>query len=749
MRHAAPTLALLLAACGGASEEDAMTTTPPEEAAAAAPGEDAPAAPTPPAARKRPVTITQHGAERTDEYAWLRDERWQEVLRDPSVLDPDIRQHLEAEVAYYEAQVAHLEDLRKTLFEEMRGRIEEDESSVPMPDGPYLYAVRYREGGQYPVYYRTGLDGRDEEVLFDGDAEGEGADFFDVGGVDASNDHRLLAYGVDRVGSEYYDLRVRDVATGEELEEAIPSTDGGVVWSADDTGFFYVERDDNQRPKRVRYHVLRTDPAEDRLVYEEADDGFFLGIDETTSRKFLVIGVGNSNSSEARVVPLDAPQTAPLLIAERRPDELYDLDHREGTFYIHTNADGAVDFKVVTAPEDAPGRERWADWLPHEPGTYVTGVETYKDWIVRTERKAGRPRIVVSTPEREEHEIAFGQDAYALSLGGWGEYETDLIRFGYESPSQPEQVFDYDMRTRERALRKTQEVPSGHDAGLYAVDALTAVAPDGAEVPVTVLRLKDAPLDGSAPLMLYGYGSYGAYIPDDFSTGVLSLVDRGMPFALAHVRGGSTKGRQWYLDGKLDKKANTFTDFGAAAHMLIEEGYTSKGRIVSYGGSAGGLLVGAALNLEPGLYGAVLGAVPFVDVVSTISDASLPLTPPEWDEWGNPVEDEAAYRTIAAYSPYDNVAEGAAYPPVLATGGLTDYRVTYWEPAKWVARLRDRAAEGSGPFLLRMNMTAGHGGSAARFERMEERAHLYAFALDRMGLADAEPVRHGDGDGDG
>ena len=727
MTRTALPLALFLVACAGAPEGDPVTT---EQTAPAA------RAPTPPEAEKRPVRITQHGVTRTDEYAWLRDEGWQEVLRDPAKLDADIREHLEAEVAYYEASTDHLTDLRAALVAEMRGRIKEDESSVPMPDGPYQYAVRYREGGEYPVYYRTGLDGSDEEVLFDGDAEGEGADFFDIGGVDASNDHRLLAYAVDRLGSEYYDIRIRDIATGEERAETIPSTDGGVVWAADDSGFFYVERDDNQRPKRVRYHVLGENPSDDRLVYEEADDAFFLGIDETTSGKYLVIGVGNAVSAEARVVPLADPDAAPMLIAPRAPDELYDVDHRGDAFYIHTNADGATDFKIVTAPEGAPGRENWTDWLPHEPGTYVTGMETYADWLVRTERRDGRPRIVVSDYDRNAHEIGFDQDAYALSLGGWGEYETDTVRFAYESPSQPRQVFDYDMRTRERTLRKTQEVPSGHDPDAYVVEALTARAEDGAEIPVTVLRREDAPLGG--PLMLYGYGSYGAYIPDDFSTGVLSLVDRGMPFALAHIRGGSAKGRQWYLDGKLADKANTFTDFNAAARMLVDEGYTERGRIAAYGGSAGGLLVGAAVNLDPGLYGAILGAVPFVDVVNTISDADLPLTPPEWDEWGNPIEDADAYRTIASYSPYDNVRAGVAYPPILATGGLTDYRVTYWEPAKWIARLRDRA-EG-GPFLLRMNMSAGHGGSAARFERLEERAHLYAFALDRLGLADAEPA---------
>ena len=470
-RAAALTLTALLAAACGAQETPVNPDTTNDAAPAA---QDQP---TPPVAEKRPVTVTQHGVTRTDEYAWLRDENWQTVLREPETLQPDIKAYLEEEVAYYEAMTADLEPLRKRLFEEMRGRIKEDESSVPMPDGPYAYAVRYREGGQYPVYVRTPRGGGEEEVLFDGDAEGEGADFFDIGGVDASNDHRLLAYGVDRVGSEYYDIRIRDIATGEERSETIPSTDGEAIWDARDRGFFYVERDDNQRPKRVKYHALGTDPAEDRLVYEEADDGLFLGMDETTSRAFLVISVGNSDMSEARIVPLDDPSAEPRLVAERRAGELYGIDHREGVFYIHTNASGATDFKVMTAPEDAPGRENWTEWLAHTPGTYVTGIETYRDWIVRTERAEGRPRIVVTRADTgEAHEVAFDQDAYALSLGGWGEYETDTIRFGYESPSQPAQVFDYAMDTRERTLRKTQSVPSGHDPDLYVVEALEAVA---------------------------------------------------------------------------------------------------------------------------------------------------------------------------------------------------------------------------------------------------------------------------------
>lgn len=697
---------------------------------------------TAPVADRRDHEITQHGVTRNDPYYWIRDENWQEVLRDTSVLRPDVRDYLEAEVDYYKASTSHLEPLRKTLFAEMRGRIKEDESSVPMRDGPYEYYVRYREGGEYPIYARRTGEGANEEILYDGDAESKGSEFFDVGDVDASPDHRLIAYSVDRLGSEYFDIRVRDTQTGKEYDETIPSTDGDAVWAADSKSFFYVERDDNQRPKRVKHHILGADPASDRLVYEEDDDAMFLGIGLTSSEKFVIIGIGNGVTSESYYIPADDPEAEPILIAPRIKDQLYDVDHRGEQFYIRTNADGAVDFKIVTAPIFAPGRESWQDWVPHEPGRLIAGFVTFKDYYVRMERENALPRIVIGDYDRNEHEVSFDEGAYSLGVDGWGEFDTEWVRFSYESPSTPEQTYDYNMKTKERVLRKTQTVPSGHNPDLYTVEMITAPGEDGAEIPVMVIRLKDVPLDGSAPLVLYGYGSYGAYIPDSFSTSILSLVDRGVVYALAHIRGGSSKGRQWYLDGKLDKKTNTFKDFNAAAHALIDQGYTSKGRIVSYGGSAGGLLVGASVNMEPDLFAGVMGAVPFVDVINTISDASLPLTPPEWDEWGNPITDAEEYGWIAEYSPYDNIKVGAEYPPIFATGGLADYRVTYWEPAKWIARLRHDAK--GGPFLLRMNMAAGHGGSAARFERLEERAHLYAFALDVLGKADAEPASHSD-----
>ena len=697
---------------------------------------------TPPVAEKRPVTIEQHGVKRVDNYAWLRDEDWQEVLRDPGTLDAAIRAHLDTENAYYDDATDDLETLREQLFEEMRGRIKEDDSTVPAIDGDFAYAVRFREGGEYPIFVRTPREGGAETILYDGDLEGAGEEFFRIAAVNHSPDHALIAYGTDRLGSEYYDIRIRSIDSGDEYAETIPSTDGSVAWASDSKSFYYVERDDNQRPKRVKHHIVGTSPGDDRLVYEETDDSYFLDIAKSQSDEYIFIASGKSTSSEYRFLRADArPGSEPVLVAPRLEDELYYVDHAGDYFYIRTNAGDAVDFRIMRAPASEPGRQNWEDWLPHRAGTHISDMITFREYLVRLERENALPRIVISDYAQEEaYEIDFDEAAYHLSLSPGFEFDTRKLRFSYESPSTPEQTFDFDMKTRERVLMKTQEVPSGHDPGLYAVERLFVMADDGAEVPVTVLRLRATPVDGAAPLFLFGYGSYGLTMPAGFNTSVLSLVDRGVVYAIAHIRGGAAKGRQWYLDGKLEKKKNSFSDFARAAEELQERGYGRKGGTVIYGGSAGGLLVGATQNLRPDLFGGAIAAVPFVDVINTISDAELPLTPPEWVEWGNPITDPEAFATIAEYSPYENIRGDVDYPPVLATGGLTDYRVTYWEPAKWIARLRDEAS--GGPFLLKMNMDAGHAGSAARFERLRERTHDYAFALKVFGLTERAPVSH-------
>lgn len=685
--------------------------------------------PAPPVARKDPRRIEQLGHVRVDDYAWMKDDNWRQVLRDPSAIRPDVKAHLEAENAYTAAMLAPTEALQAALFEEMKGRIKEDDSSVPAPDGPFDYYVRYEKGAQHPIHARRPRGRAEgETVLLDEDAEARGKAFFQVGAAEHSPDHRLYAYAVDEQGSEVYRILVKDLASGEVLPEPAESSAGGFCWSPDSRFLFWIWRDDNGRPAKVFRRPARGGAADDVLVYDEPDDGFFLSVGTTSSEAWIVIGSGDHETSEARLIPAADPTAEPRLVEPRTPGLRYDIEHWDGRFLIRTNADGAIDFKVMQAPEASPGRAHWSDWAPHQPGRYVVGIGAFKDWFVRLVREnASNSILLTERATGAEHAIAFDEAAYALSLSGGYEFDTTTLRFVYESPTTPRQWFDYDMAARTRVLRKTQEIPSGHDPARYVTRRLYARAADGAEVPITVLMKAGTPLDGSAPLLLYGYGAYGIPMEPHFSIRNLSLVDRGWVWATAHVRGGSEKGWGWFLDGRGEKKTNTFTDFIACAETLAAQGYGAAGRIVAYGGSAGGMLMGAVANLRPDLWAGIIGAVPFVDVLNTMSDTSLPLTPAEWPEWGNPLEDDAAYALIASYSPYENVA-ARPYPAVLATGGLSDPRVTYWEPAKWIARLREKTT-GAAPMLLKINMEAGHGGASGRFEFLKEIALDYAFAI--------------------
>jgi oligopeptidase B len=685
--------------------------------------------PTPPVARKVPKRIEQLGRVRVDDYAWMKDDGWQAVLRDPGAIRADIKAHLQAENAYTAAMLAPTEALQAAMFAEMKGRIKEDDASVPTPDGPFDYYVRYEKGAQHPIHARRPRGREDgETVLLDEDAEARGKAFFEVAAADHSPDHALFAYAVDEQGSEVHQIRVKDLATGEILPEPVESSTGGFCWSPDSRFLFWIWRDAHGRPAKVFRRPARGGTKDDVLVYEEPDDGFFLSVGTTSSDAWIVIGSGDHETSEVRLIPVADPTAEPAVVEPRRPGLRYDLEHWDGRFFIRTNADGAVDFKVVTAPTDAPGRANWTDWAAHQPGRYVVGVGAFKDWLVRLVREnASNSILLTQRGTGAEHVVGFDEEAYALGLAGGYEFDTTTLRFVYESPTTPRQWFDYDMAARTRVLRKTQEIPSGHDPALYVTRRLYATAPDGAQVPITVLMKAATPLDGSAPLLLYGYGAYGIPMEPHFSIRNLSLVDRGWIWATAHVRGGSEKGWGWFLDGRGEHKPNTFTDFIACAETLAASGYGAAGRIVAYGGSAGGMLMGAVANLRPDLWAGIIGAVPFVDVLNTMSDVSLPLTPAEWPEWGDPLKDAAAYDLIAGYSPYDNVA-AKPYPAVLATGGLSDPRVTYWEPAKWIARLREMTT-GDAPMLLKINMEAGHGGASGRFDFLKEIALDYAFAV--------------------
>jgi oligopeptidase B len=689
--------------------------------------------PAAPIAPRRPHSFTTHGITITDDYAWLKDPNWQEVLRDPSVLDPDIRSYLEAENDYTESLLGHTAGLQKALVAEMRGRIKEDDSSVPAPDGPFAYMGKFREGGQHELFGRMPRNGGKVEIILDGDALAADHAYFKFGGARHSPDHRLEAWSADVKGSEYFAIQVRDWADGQDRADLVEETDGGVVWAADSKAFFYVKLDDNHRPMQVWRHRLGTAQADDMLVHEEKDSGWFTHIQESASGRFCLIAGGDHETSEQWLIDLADAKAKPRLVAVRENGVQYSVADRGDELFILTNADGAIDFKIVTAPLAAPERANWRDLIPYREGVYILDFDLYAGHMVRLERANALPSIVIRDLESGgEHAIAFDEAAYSLSTMGGYEFDTTNLRFSYSSMTTPSEIYDYDMATRERTLRKRQEIPSGHNPADYVTTRIMAAAHDGAQVPVSILHRKDLGRDGSAPLLLYGYGSYGHATPASFAANRLSLVDRGFVYAIAHVRGGSDKGWGWYLDGKREKKTNTFDDFAAAGRALIDAKYTSAKRIVGHGGSAGGMLMGAVANRSGELFAGIVGEVPFVDVLNTMLDDTLPLTPPEWPEWGNPIESEKDFRTILSYSPYDNVA-AKGYPAILAMGGLTDPRVTYWEPAKWIARLR-ATMSGGGPVLLRTNMGAGHGGASGRFDRLDEVAIVYAFALWAVGM---------------
>jgi len=688
-----------------------------------------------PRAVRRPLTSLHHGIERVDDYAWLRAANWQAVMRDPALLDPAIRAHLEAENAYTKELMADTEALQERLFAEMKGRIKEDDASVPAPDGAFAYYTRFVTGGQHPLFCRKAKAGGEARVLVDGNALAKPHAYFRIASVAHSPDHRLIAYAVDTKGSEFYTVNIIEADTGTLIDSRIADNNGALQWAADSRTLLYVWLDDEHRPRRLLRHSIGGESA-DPVIHEQPDPGYFLGIGATQDRRFLLLSVHDHETAEISLIDARDPSAPPRLVAPREAEHDYSVDHHDGRLIILTNSGGAEDYRIVEAPADNPGREHWREIEPHRPGRLILDVVAYKDFLVRLEREDGLPRIIVRRFEDgEEHAIAFDEEAYSLGISQGYEYDTSTLRFTYSSMTTPAQVFDYDMNARARVLRKIQEIPSGHDPSLYVTRRVMAPAKDGETVPVSLLYRKETRLDGSAPLLLYGYGAYGMSIPAGFSTNALSLVDRGFVYAIAHIRGGKDKGYRWYKDGKREKKVNSFTDFIAAGEFLAREGYTGRGRLIAHGGSAGGMLMGAVANMAPELFLGVIAEVPFVDVLTTMLDASLPLTPPEWPEWGNPIESEADYRTIAAYSPYDTVRT-QAYPNILALAGLTDPRVTYWEPAKWAAKLRELGT-GDPLILLRTNMEAGHAGASGRFERLKEVALAYAFALKIAGAAGA------------
>jgi len=693
------------------------------------PGSQA-AIPAPPRAEVRPVALSAQGLSWVDDYAWMRADNWREVLRDPSRLPPDIRALLEAENAYADAVMAPTLGLQKELKREMRARLKEDDSEPPQVDGPWAYYSRFRPGGQRRIYCRKPREGGVEAVLIDGDARAEGKAFFHLAGARHSPDHSKLAWSSDDLGSEMLIISVRDLERETDLADRVVGATGDIVWTRDSQAFLYVEQDESHRPCRVMLHRLGAAQTDDVEIFVEADPAWFIGVEPTRLGRAAIISVHGHDASEALVVDLDHPTAPPRLIAPRRSGLHYDVMDHGDRFFIRTNAD-APDFKIVVAPRDAPREANWRDFVAERDGCFIADATLFKRHLVLLMREMSRPHLVVFDLESgESHEIAFDEETYFLRLEPVYEFDTSLIRFSYASPATPQETYDYDVVTRRRALVKRQMMPRGFDPQTYIARLVFAPAEDGESVPVSLLYKRGVKLDGSAPLFITGYGAYGYAGEASFATNRFSLVDCGFVFAIAHVRGGTDKGWRWYEDGKLGKKPNTFGDFLAAVRFLIAEGFTSAGRVVAQGGSAGGLLMGAIANLAPDLFAGIIADVPFVDVLATMLDASLPLTPPEWLEWGDPIHDKAAFETIRSYSPIDNVRP-QRYPAIFALAGLTDPRVTYWEPAKWVARLR-ATMTGGGPILLRTAMDAGHAGASGRYDRLDDVARQYAFAIARI-----------------
>ncbi len=681
----------------------------------------------PPVATKKPASLSHHGMTLADDYAWLRDPGY------PEVTDTDVLAHLEAENAWFEARMAPHKPLVEQLFREMRARIKEADKSVPQKDGDYLYWIEFEEGAEYKKWWRRPVAAADDEsadeLILDEVALAEGKEYFRLGAISVSQNGKLLAYSIDDNGSERFTVRIKDLATGELLPDVIPGTLSSLVWAAQDRALLYSLANENWRTDNARLHWLGSETSSDVELYHEDDEGFRVGSSLSANEKWLIIAASDHETSEVRLLPVADPLARPILVKPRQKGVEYDVDVHDGFLFVHAN-DTHENFRLARAPLDRPGD--WSTLIAGSDEFYLTGFELFRDFYVVEGRRAGLDQIEVryyDDPHRVEP-IAFPEASYAAGLSDNPEWVVEKLRLSYESMVSPATVYDYHVADRALERLKVQEIPSGYDASLYRTERLEIAARDGTMIPVSVVMRRDRAEAG--PLHLYGYGAYGIAIEPGFSTTRLSLVDRGFAYAIAHIRGGDDLGRAWYKAGKLERRTNTFNDFVDVARGLIERGYTRAGRISISGGSAGGELMGAVLNSDPELFGAAVAHVPFVDVLATMLDASLPLTPGEWPEWGNPIEDKAAFELIRSYSPYDQV-RAQAYPPLLVTAGLNDPRVTYWEPAKWVAKLRELKTDDN-ELLLKTNMGAGHGGKSGRFESLRETAEEFAFILWQLGV---------------
>jgi oligopeptidase B len=701
-------LAALLLAASAAAQKAQMTQTA--------------NLPAPPRAEQRPHSYERHGYRIEDPYHWLKDQGY------PKVDDADVLAYLKAENAYFEAAMKPHQQLVETLFQEMKGRIKEDESSVPVKDGDWLYWWAFKPGAQYRTWYRKAVRGGADQVILDEPAEAAGKEYFRLGAMEVSPDGKLAAILVDDNGSERFKLRIRDLATGKDIETVTEVGIGSPVWTADGRGVVFTEVNENWRSYRARLHWLGKPVSQDKTLYEEKQDiGFSVGVAHSQDRSLIFIATGDNATSEVRFVPASNPEAPLVLVSPRKEKRQYSVDASHGKLWILTN-DEHVNFRLAEASPAKPGA--WKTVIPGSERVYLRGVTAFKDHLGITERVEGLDQIRLRSYDGKDERVRFPEASYTASFGSNPEYDPAAYRLGYSSMVTPATVYDYHPADDRLETLKVQEIPSGYDPAQYATERLMLPTRDGKKVPVSVVYKKGFPKDGSGKLFLYAYGAYGYAIPPSFSTVRMSLLDRGFAYAIAHIRGGDDLGYQWFLDGKLTKRTNTFNDFVDAAKGLVQAGFTRPGKIAIQGGSAGGELMGVVANTNPELWGAVVADVPFVDVLNTMQDESLPLTPGEWPEWGNPITDKAAFELLRSYSPYDQV-KAQKYPPMLITGGLNDPRVTYWEPAKWAAKLRATKTDDN-LLLLKINMGAGHGGKSGRWESLREDAEAYAFVITQL-----------------
>ncbi|KPQ31857.1 MAG: oligopeptidase PrtB [Porphyrobacter sp. HL-46] len=715
------------------NEEPTRVTTSSAAAAVQTPAPKSDGAIKPPVAAKRPHSYTHHGITIEDPYDWLYDKSY------PVVDDAEVLDHLKAENAYFEAHMAAQEPLTEALFTEMRARIKEDDSTVPQKDGDWIYWSEFEEGAQYRKHWRKPVAGGEAQLLIDENQLAEGQEYFRLGAASVSQNGRFLAFSTDTNGSERYTARIKDLETGELLPDTLTNLRGGLTWVAGDTALAYGPATEEWRTLEAKLHVIGTPVESDVTLYKEEDQSFGVGAGLSAQEDWLIIATGDNETSEVRLVPAANPTAAPILVKPRQKGVEYSVDLRDGEVWVLTN-DDHINFRLAKATLADPGA--WETVIAGSDDFYLTDFQLFRDFLVTEGRLNGLDQIALRTYDAPTaaKPIAFPEASYTAGLSNNPEYAMEKLRLSYQSMVTPGTVYDYDVKTGALETLKTQEIPSGYDATQYVTERVSIAARDGTMVPVSIVMRKDraeilkqAGIEGPGPLHLYAYGAYGYAIPPGFSTTRLSLVDRGFAYAIAHIRGGDDLGRRWYLQGKLFERTNTFNDFVDVGRGLIAKGYTAEGMVTASGGSAGGELMGAIINQDPGQYGAIVAHVPFVDVLNTMLNEKLPLTPGEWQEWGNPITDKAAFAYMLSYSPYDQVV-ARDYPPMLVTAGLNDPRVTYWEPAKWVAKLRELKTDDN-LLLMKTNMGAGHGGQSGRWNSLKETAEEYAFILWQMGMA--------------